>query len=168
MTIHAWLFFSRFWNYYQVGFQLHQGLQGVPHLHDFHYCGSHYRSFWVMYTQVGDFRISRGPPTVLLTRILHNAVFSSPKIHVRRGILYFISSSWLINLSTSSSLGRWLYLIHHLALLKDIVLISNPVTRKKNHIPCVLLLLMSNFFWLWNRYTVTALYFTRRFFFQMC
>ena len=50
-------------------------LQRVPHLCGFHYRGYHYRNFWLMYTQVGDFRISRGPPTVPLTQILHNTVF---------------------------------------------------------------------------------------------
>ena len=29
----------------------------------------HYRNFWLMYKQVGDFRVSRRPPTVPLTRI---------------------------------------------------------------------------------------------------
>ena len=52
---------------------------GSPHLRGFHYHGSHYRDFWLMYTQVGDFRVNRGPPTVPLTRILHNAVFSKPQ-----------------------------------------------------------------------------------------
>ena len=36
-------------------------IQGVPHLRGFHYCGSHYRGFWLMYGQVEDFRVSRGP-----------------------------------------------------------------------------------------------------------
>ena len=38
-----------------------------------------------MYAQVGDFRVSGGPPTVPLMQILCNTVFSSPKICVRRG-----------------------------------------------------------------------------------
>ena len=38
-----------------------------------------------MYAQVGDFGISRGPPTVPLMQILRNMVFSSPKIRVRWG-----------------------------------------------------------------------------------
>ena len=29
-------------------------VQGVPHLHSFHYRESHYRDFWIMYVQVGD------------------------------------------------------------------------------------------------------------------
>ena len=37
-----------------------------------------------MYEQVGDFYVSRGPPTVPLKQILHNAVFC-PKIRVMRG-----------------------------------------------------------------------------------
>jgi hypothetical protein len=45
-------------------------LQGVPHLRGFHY-----RGFWLMYAQAGDFRVIRGPPTVPLTQILRNAVF---------------------------------------------------------------------------------------------
>ena len=50
-------------------------IQGVPHLRGFHYRGSHYRDFWLMYAQVGDFRVSRGPPIVPLTLISRNAVF---------------------------------------------------------------------------------------------
>ena len=51
-------------------------VQGVPHLRGFHYCRSHYRDFWLMYAQVGNFRVSRGPHTVPLTLILRkNAVF---------------------------------------------------------------------------------------------
>ena len=38
-------------------------LQGVPQLHGFHYRRSHNSNFWLMYSQVGDFCISRGPPT---------------------------------------------------------------------------------------------------------
>ena len=34
---------------------------GVPP----HLRGFHYRNFWLMYAQVGDFRVSRGPPTVV-------------------------------------------------------------------------------------------------------
>ena len=45
-------------------------LQGVPHLHGFHYLG-----FWLMYVQVGDFRVSRGISTVPLTQISCNTVF---------------------------------------------------------------------------------------------
>ena len=54
---------------------IHWLIQGVPHLRGFHYCGSHYRDFWLMYAQVGDFCVSRGPPTVPLTQISHNTVF---------------------------------------------------------------------------------------------
>ena len=39
-----------------------------------------YRVFWLMYAQVGDFCVSSGSPTVPLTRILRNEVFSSRKI----------------------------------------------------------------------------------------
>ena len=58
---------------------------GVPHLRGFHYRRSHYRDFWLMYVQVGDFHVSRGPPTVLLSQVLHNVAhfFASPKIRVR-------------------------------------------------------------------------------------
>ena len=49
-------------------------VQGVPHLRGFYYRGFHYRNFWLMYTQVGDFRVSIGPPTVPLTGILENTV----------------------------------------------------------------------------------------------
>ena len=38
-----------------------------------------------MYTQVGDFRVSRGSPTVQLMQILRNTFFLSPKIRVRWG-----------------------------------------------------------------------------------
>ena len=44
--------------------------RGVPHLRGFHY-----RGFWLMYVQVGDFCVSRGPPTVPLTQISRNTVF---------------------------------------------------------------------------------------------
>jgi hypothetical protein len=53
----------------------HKGLQGVPHLCGFHYRESHYRGFWLMYAQVGDFRVSRGLHTVPLTQISLNVVF---------------------------------------------------------------------------------------------
>ena len=56
-------------------------MQGVPHLRGFHYPGSHYPGFLLMYMQVGDFSISRVP----LMQILRNTVFSSPKIRIRRG-----------------------------------------------------------------------------------
>ena len=32
----------------------------------------------------GDFRVSKGPSTVLLTQILHNVVFFKSKIHIRQ------------------------------------------------------------------------------------
>ena len=41
----------------------------------FHYSGSRYRNFWLMNAQVGDFSISRGPPSVPLTQISRKAVF---------------------------------------------------------------------------------------------
>ena len=41
--------------------------RGSPHLRGFHYRGSHYRNFWLMYVQVGDFCVSRRPPTVPLS-----------------------------------------------------------------------------------------------------
>ena len=33
--------------------------RGVPHLRGFHYRGSHYRNFWLMYAQVGDFQVPK-------------------------------------------------------------------------------------------------------------
>ena len=33
-------------------------VQGVPHLHDFHYGGSRFWGFWLMYAQAGDFLVS--------------------------------------------------------------------------------------------------------------
>ena len=63
-------------------------VQGVPHL-----CGFHWRNFWLMYIlymQGGDFRVSRGPPTVPLTWILHNAfLFKSQNPH-KVGILLVV------------------------------------------------------------------------------
>ena len=50
-------------------------LQGVPHLRGFHYRRSQYQCFWLMYVQVGDFCVSRGPPTVPLMRISCNVVY---------------------------------------------------------------------------------------------
>ena len=50
-----------------------------------------------MYAQVGDFRVSRGPPTVPLMQISLNAVFSSPKICKRQkpSVLCFQSKGGL-------------------------------------------------------------------------
>ena len=45
-----------------------------------------------MYVQVGDFHVSMGSPAVPLKRILRNAVFSSPRLLVRRGPFVLISS----------------------------------------------------------------------------
>ena len=57
-----------------------QHVQRVPHLRTFHYRGFHYRGFhyrdfWLMYMQVGDFRVSRGPHSAPLTRISCNPFF---------------------------------------------------------------------------------------------
>jgi hypothetical protein len=61
-------------------------VKGVPHLRSFHYLGSHYCNFWLMYTQVGDFCVNRGPSTVPLIQILRKCGFlPSPKIRVRQG-----------------------------------------------------------------------------------
>ena len=38
-----------------------QKVQGVPHLCYFHYCGSNYRGFWLIYAQVGDFALVGDP-----------------------------------------------------------------------------------------------------------
>ena len=40
-----------------------------------------------MYVQVGDFRVSRGPPTVPLTRISRNTVFSKSQNPRKAGTL---------------------------------------------------------------------------------
>ena len=68
-------------------FYLNYILQGVPHLRNFHYRRSHYRNFWLMYVQVGDFYISSSPTNVNFAK----RVFSSPKIRVRQGpsVSYF-------------------------------------------------------------------------------
>ena len=60
----------------------------VPHLRGFHYLGSHYCNFCLMYTQVGDFRISRGLHTVPLTQILRKA--GTLCISSKRAIRYLI------------------------------------------------------------------------------
>ena len=71
------------------------------HLWSFQYCGSHYRDFWLMYAQVGDFRISRGPSTVPLTRISRNSVlFKSQNPH-KAGTLYILEV--LIGLTLQNS-----------------------------------------------------------------
>ena len=46
-----------------------------PCLFGFHYRLSYYHNFWLMYAQVGIFRVSRGPPTFPQTQISHNAIF---------------------------------------------------------------------------------------------
>ena len=77
-------------------------IKGVPHLRGFHYCGSHYCNFWLMYAQVGDFRVSRGPPRVLLTRILRNVVFFKSQNSHKAGTLcnyYCSSNSYYVLLS---------------------------------------------------------------------
>ena len=68
-------------------------IQGVPHLRGFHYRGSHYRDFWLMYMQVGDFCVSRGCPIIPLTQISCNAGFFKsqnqrkvgPSVHRKEG-----------------------------------------------------------------------------------
>ena len=67
-------------------------IQGVPHLRGFHYRGSHYRNFWLMYVQVGDFHISKGPLTVPLMRILRNVVFLKFQNLRKVGTLYRLKS----------------------------------------------------------------------------
>ena len=55
-------------------------IQGVPHLRKKSLRrGPLLPRFWPMYAQMGDFRVSRGPPTVPLTRISHNVFFEVPK-----------------------------------------------------------------------------------------
>ena len=63
-------------------------IQGVPHLHGFHYRWSQYRSFCLMYSQVGDFRVSRGPPTVLLMQLSCNKVFFKSQNPCKEGTLF--------------------------------------------------------------------------------
>ena len=46
-------------------------------------------SFWLIYAQLGDFCVSRGPPTVPLTQIFRNEFFLCPKIRVRQGSSVF-------------------------------------------------------------------------------
>ena len=56
-------------------------LASVTQCH-FHYLGYHFHDFSLMYVQVGDFGISRGPPTVPLMQILHNVfLFKSQNPH---------------------------------------------------------------------------------------
>ena len=42
----------------QTHFRKQNAIQGVPHLRGFHYHGSHYLNFWLMYAQVGDFHVN--------------------------------------------------------------------------------------------------------------
>ena len=58
--------------------------QRVPHYMKITYAGL-LPWFLPMYTKVGDFCISRGPPKVPLTHTLHNLVFRSPKNCVIQG-----------------------------------------------------------------------------------
>ena len=46
-----------------------QNLPRVPHLRGFHYRRSHYRDFWLMYEQAGDFCV-RKPSTVPLANFV--------------------------------------------------------------------------------------------------
>ena len=64
-------------------FCLRINIQGVPHLRGFHYHGSHYCGFWLMYVQVGDFHVSWRPPAVPLMRSSCNVIFF--KSQIRRG-----------------------------------------------------------------------------------
>ena len=77
-------------------------LQRVPYLRVFHYRGSHYRDFWLMYAQVGDFRIGSGPPTVPITQILRNAVFFKSQNPRKRGPSVFHSKFEVVILSENS------------------------------------------------------------------
>ena len=49
-----------------------------------------------MYVQVGDFRVSRGPPTIPLARILHNAVFFKSQNLCKAGTLCIMIQSLVI------------------------------------------------------------------------
>ena len=68
-------------------------IQGVTHSRGFHYHGSHCHNFWLMYLQGGDFCVTRGPPTVPLTRISCNTFFSKSQNVRKAGILYISSHS---------------------------------------------------------------------------
>ena len=61
-------------------------LKVVPHLRGFQYRRSHYRDFWLMGI-LGDFRVSRGPPTLQLTQILRNAFFFKSQYLRKAGTL---------------------------------------------------------------------------------
>ena len=63
-------------------------IQGVPHLHKNHKHGFHYHSFWLMYVQVWDFCISRGPLQYhYVTRISCTTVFSKSQNARKAGTL---------------------------------------------------------------------------------
>ena len=63
-----------------------------------------------MYVQVGDFGISRRPPTVPLMQILRTTLFLSPKIHQRRDLLKRLACNWY----RPGSLGPSVYFFHYI------------------------------------------------------
>ena len=70
-------------------------VQGVPHLRGLHYHGSHYHNFWLMYVPVGDYRICRGPSTVLLMQILRNTVFFKSQNPRKAGTLCILFTNFI-------------------------------------------------------------------------
>ena len=62
--------------------------RGVPHLRGFHYRGSLYRGFWILYTQVGDFTFSGSVFLIILKQMWarhalnHAAVRATRRRHI--------------------------------------------------------------------------------------
>ena len=90
-------------------------VQRIPHLRKNHYRGFHYRGFWLMCMQVGDFRVSKGPPTVPLMWISSNAVFYKSLNPHKAGTLCTISTGfwgllhglWQHEKKSLKSTGGW-------------------------------------------------------------
>ena len=81
----------------------------------------HYQDFWLMYAQVGDFPISRGPPSVPLTQISCKTLLSKSQ-----------------NASKAGTLCRWI-LTQKIGLKCDLLSLSmllKNVKRSCNAIFC--------------------------------
>ena len=77
---HAQIFLALFWLklYGDLWFNVNKLIEvGLSIFNSLYVQGSrrsHYRNFWLMFAQVEDFRVSRGPPTVPLMPNLHNTL----------------------------------------------------------------------------------------------
>ena len=52
---------TRLLKYFVLQHSVTKTKHGVPHLHSFHYRGSHNHDFWLMYAQVGIFALVGDP-----------------------------------------------------------------------------------------------------------